>query len=156
MADLFARRLGASVNANISGPPSLTVQVGTAQQRSWLTGAQDLARLALPLALGAVLALVLGLLFARRRGVALAWAGIGLLLVAALYQGGVGLVPAAGSAQGNAGSMSSTFGARAAELAAASFEPWILAVALCGAVFLVVGAVLGAVRRRRRRAGVGF
>lgn len=156
MADLFARRLGASLNTNISGPPSLTVQVGTAQQRSWLTGAQDFARLALPLAFGAVLALVLGLLFARRRGVVLAWAGVGLLLIAALYQGGVGLVPAAGSAQGNAGSMSSTFGARAAELAATSFEPWILAVAVCGAVFLVIGAVLGAVRRRQRRAEVYY
>lgn len=156
LADLLARKLGASLNANISGPPSLTVQVGTAQQRSWLTNAQDLARLGIPLAFGAVLALVLGLLFARRRGVALAWAGLGLLVVAALFQGADGLIPAAGSAQGNSGSMSSTFGARAAELAAANFESWILALAVCGAVLLVVGAVLGAVRRRRRRAEASF
>jgi hypothetical protein len=156
LADLLARKLGASLNANIASPPSLTVQVGTAQQRSWLTNAQDLARLGLPLAFGALLALVLGLLFARRRGVALAWAGLGLLVVAALFQGGDGLIPAAGSAQGNAGSMSSTFGARAAELAAANFESWIVALAVFGAVLLVVGAVLGAVRRRRRRAEASF
>jgi hypothetical protein len=156
LADLLARKLGASLNANIASPPSLTVQVGTAQQRSWLTNAQDLARLGLPLAFGALLALVLGLLFARRRGVALAWAGLGLLVVAALFQGADGLIPAAGSAQGNAGSMSSTFGARAAELAAANFESWIVALAVCGAVLLVVGAVLGAVRRRRRRAEASF
>lgn len=156
LADLLARKLGASLNASISGPPSLTVQVGTAQQRSWLTNAQDLARLGIPLAFGAVLALVLGLLFARRRGVALAWAGLGLLVAAALFQGADGLIPAAGSAQGNSGSMSSTFGARAAELAAANFESWILALAVCGAVLLVVGAVLGAVRRRRRRAEASF
>ena len=150
MAALMSRRLGSSLNVNIPPPPSLQVQVGTAQQRSWLTGAQNLAALALPLSLGAVLAFVLGLLFARRRGVALAWAGIGLLLIAALYQGAVGLVPSAGSAQGSTGSMSSTFGARAAELAASNFETWILAVAIGGAVLLVLGAVLGALRRRSK------
>ncbi|WP_052207412.1 hypothetical protein [Sinomonas humi] len=150
MAGLMARRLGSSLNVNIPPPSSLQVQVGTAQQRSWLTGAQRLAALSLPLALGAVLAFALGLLWARRRGVALAWAGIGLLLIAALYQGAVGLLPSVVSAQASAGSMSSTFGTRAAELAAASFETWILGLAICGAVFLVLGAVLGALRRRRR------
>lgn len=150
MAALMAKRVGSSLNVNIPGPSTLQVQVGTAQQRSWLTGAQDLAALSLPLTLGAVLAFALGLLFARQRGVALAWAGIGVLLIAALYQGGVGLVPAVASAQGSAGSMSSTFGARAAELAAGNFETWILALAIGGAVLLVLGVVLAAVRRRRK------
>ncbi|WP_138442363.1 hypothetical protein [Sinomonas susongensis] len=150
MADLMAKRVASSLNVNIPGPATLQVQVGTAQQRSWLTGAQNLAALSLPLTLGAILAFALGLLCARRRGVALAWAGIGLLLIAALYQGVVGLAPSLASAQGSAGSMSSAFGTRAAELVAANFEGWIIPLAIGGAVLLVLGAVFGAVQRRRR------
>ena len=150
MAALLAHRLGSSLGVSLAGPASLPVQVGTAQQRSWLTGAQDLGSLAVPLAFGAALAMALGLLCARRRGVALAWAGLGLLIVAAVYELGAGLVPALGSAQGSSGSMSSTFGTRAAELAAAGFQPWIGGMAVTGGALLLVGAALGAFRRMRR------
>jgi hypothetical protein len=150
MAALLVAKLGSAIGVSLPAPGSLEVQVGTPQQRSWLTTAQDFARLAQPLGWGALLALVLGLLAARRRGVALAWAGVGLLVVAAAFELAVGLVPAVGSAQGSSGSMSSTFGARAAELAAASFEPWIGGMAVTGGAFLVLGAIFGIVRRVRR------
>ncbi|WP_422933800.1 hypothetical protein [Sinomonas sp. P47F7] len=151
VAALLVSKLGGAIGVTLPVPSSLVVQVGTAQQRSWVTGAQDLSGLAQPLSLGAVLALALGLLAARHRGVALAWAGLGLLVVAAADELTTGLVPAVGSALGSSGSMSSTFGARAAELAAASFQPWIGGVAVAGAAFLVVGAVVGAAGRIRRR-----
>ncbi|MEA5453244.1 hypothetical protein SPF06_00780 [Sinomonas sp. JGH33] len=153
MADLFASKLGAAIGVQLSGPRTLGVQVGTPQQRSWLTSAQDLAGLSQPLALGAALALLLGLLFARRRGVPLAWAGLCLMVTAAVFQIGTGIVPLFASVQASSGSMSSTFGARAAELAVDSFEPWIGGLALVGAALLVVGALLGLVRRLRRSRG---
>lgn len=153
MTALLVSKLGSAIGVPLPSPGSLEVQVGTAQQRSWVTGAEDFSRLAEPLALGAILAFALGLLIARHRGAALAGTGLGLLVVAAAYQLATGMVPAAVSAQGTSGSLSSTFGARAAELAVASFEPWIGNVAIAGAALFVVGTVAEIARRlgRRRR-----
>jgi hypothetical protein len=127
--------------------------VGTAQQRSWLTAAQEAASYAWPLTVGAVLAFALGLLFARRRRVALAWSGLGLLLVAAVLAAGAFLASGVASAQGGSGSVATVFATRAGKLFADSFLPWAGVVALVGAACLVLAAVLGvrgrAVRGRR-------
>ncbi|WP_430298011.1 hypothetical protein [Sinomonas sp. B1-1] len=148
LANVVLDRLGAGLGVGFSDAPSITVPVGNAQQRSALTFAQDAAALALPLSAGAVLALLLGLLFARRRGTALAWAGGGLLVVAALLGAGTFLTASVAGSQGSQGSVAGVFAQRAGQLFADAFGPWILGVAAVGAVFLVVGLVLGARQRR--------
>lgn len=148
LAGVLLNRLGSSLGATLGNPPSIEVPVGTAQQRSWLTTVQDVGNLAVPLSAGAVLAFVLGLLFARRRGVALGWAGLGLLLVAAVLGAGVFLGSMLAGGQGGGGSVATVFASRVGPIFADSFMPWAAAVAVVGAAFLLLGIVLGVLRRR--------
>jgi hypothetical protein len=148
LAQVLVHRLGATLGLPLGDAPSIEVPVGTSQQRSWLTVIQDAGNLALPLSAGAVLAFVLGLLFARRRGVALGWAGLGLLLVAAALSATAFLGSMLAAGQGGSGSVASVFASRVGPLFADSFMPWAGGVAIAGAVCLIVATVLG-VRRRR-------
>ncbi|MDQ4491136.1 hypothetical protein RBS60_13110 [Sinomonas sp. ASV486] len=151
LAGVMLARMGSSLGVSLGEAPSIEVPVGTAQQRSWLTVMQDAGRLAVPLSLGAVFAFVLGLLFARRRGVALGWAGLGLLLVAALLAAGTFLASMFAGGQGGAGTVASVFARRLGPLFSDSFMPWTGAVAIAGVVCLVLSFVAG-VRRRRAAA----
>lgn len=150
LADVLLDRLGSQIGVGLADAPSITVPVGNAQQRAALTRAQDAAALALPLSAGALLAFLLGLLFARRRGTALAWAGVGLLVVAAVLAAGTFLVSAVAGSQGSHGSVAGVFAERAGGMLPDAFGPWILGVAAAGGAALVAGAVLGARRRRLR------
>lgn len=148
LAAVLLNRLGSSLGVPLGDAPSIEVPVGTSQQRSWLSAIQDAGNLALPLSVGAVLAFVLGLLFARRREVALGWAGLGLLLVAAVLGAGAFLGSMLAGGQGGGGSVATVFASRVGPLFADSFMPWAAAVAIVGAVFLLVALVVGAVGRR--------
>lgn len=145
--DVLLKRLGSSLGVQAGQAPSIQVPVGTAQQRSWLTAAQEAASYAWPLTVGAVLAFALGLLFARRRGVALGWSGLGLLLVAAVLAAGAFLASGVASAQGGSGSVATVFATRAGKLFADSFLPWAGIVALVGAACLLLAIALGVLRR---------
>lgn len=147
-ADVLLKRLGSGLGIPLGDAPSIEVAVGTAQQRSWLTAAQEAAGYAWPLTIAAVLAFVLGLLFARRRAVALGWSGLGLLLVAAVLAAGSFLVSGAASSQGGSSNASTVFAAHAGKLFADSFLPWAGAVGLLGAVSVVIAFAVGARRRR--------
>ena len=148
LADLMIARVGESLGLDLPESGSLTVQAGSAQQRAALTRAQDAAALAGPLCAGAALALLLGLLAARRRGVALAWAGLGLLVVAAVLGAGTFLVSSVAAAQAGTGTVTTVFAQRAGQLVADGFAPWNAALAVVGAAFVLVGGILGARRRR--------
>lgn len=148
LAGVLLNRLGTSLGSPLGDAPSIEVPVGTAQQRSWLTTVQDVGSLAVPLTAGAVLAFVLGLLFARRRGVALGWTGLGLLLAAAVLGAGAFLGSMLAGGQGGAGSVASVFASRVGPIFADSFMPWVAAVAIVGAAFLLLGLVLGVLQRR--------
>lgn len=150
-ADVLLKRIGSGLGMSLGEAPSLQVPVGTAQQRSWLTAAQEAASFAWPLTVGAVLAFALGLLFARRRGVALGWSGLGLLLVAAVLAAGALLASGMASSQGGSGGVATVFAARAGKLFADSFLPWVGVVALIGAAFLLVAFAVGARRRALSR-----
>lgn len=149
--DVLLKRLGSGLGVQAGQAPSIQVPVGTPQQRSWLTAAQEAASYAWPLTVGAVLAFALGFLFARRRGVALGWSGLGLLLVAAVLAAGAFFASGVASAQGGSGSVATVFATRAGKLFADSFLPWAGVVALVGAAFLILAIALGA----RRRAASG-
>ncbi|GAB4099945.1 hypothetical protein GCM10028789_21090 [Sinomonas halotolerans] len=148
LAGLVLDRLGEGVGADLGDAPSVVVEAGSTVQRGALGFVQDAARLAGPLAAGAVLALVLGLLFARRRGAALAWSGFGFIVVAALLGSATVLAGPVASSEAGGGTAAGVFAGRAAALAADSFLPWTLAVGIAGAVFLILGSVLAARRRR--------
>jgi hypothetical protein len=149
LADLVLARVGESLGLDLPEAGSLAVQAGSAQQRTALTAVQDAAALSGPLCAGAVLALLLGLLAARRRGVALAWAGLGLLLAAAVLGAGTFLVSSIAGAQVGSGTVSTLFAQRAGQLVADGFAPWNAVLAVAGAVLLLTGGVLGARRRRQ-------
>ncbi|WP_139346747.1 hypothetical protein [Sinomonas mesophila] len=149
LADLVLARVGESLGVDLPESGGLAVQAGSAQQRAALTAAQDAAALSGPLCAGAALSLVLGLLAARRRGVALAWAGLGLLVTAAVLGAGTFLVSSLAGAQAGSGTVSTVFAQRAGQLVADGFAPWNAALALVGAALFVIGGILGARRRRR-------
>ncbi len=153
LAGILLKRLGAGLGLSLGDAPDIEVPVGTAQQRSWLTVMQSAASLAVPLTLGAVLAFVLGLLFARRRDVAFGWLGAGLLLVAAALGAAVFLGSTLAGGQGGGGTVASVFAGRVGPLFADAFMPWVAAVAILGAVCLGLSIALGARRRRASRAG---
>ena len=149
LADLVLARVGESLGLDLPEAGSLVVQAGSAQQRTALTAIQHAAALSGPLCAGAVLALLLGLLAARRRGVALAWAGLGLLLAAAVLGAGTFLVSSIAGAQARSGTVSTLFAQRAGQLVADGFAPWNAVLAAAGAVLLLAGGILGARRRRQ-------
>jgi hypothetical protein len=126
------------------------VGIGGPPQRQVVDSLAAYAPMWWPAGLGAALALALALLAARRRSLVLLCAGIGLAVLAGVWQASTILFSGlAGSGLGES-AMGALFARELIAASIAGFTPWIGATAWTGATLFVVG-LLGLVLRQRKR-----
>ncbi|GAB2725839.1 hypothetical protein ACX801_21825 [Arthrobacter bambusae] len=139
LVKIAADRLHAATGLPIATPDSTLINIGGPAQRQQVDAIAAYAPMWWIAGLGAVLLFALGLLFAKRRGVVLLFAGLGLAAVAALWQMATTVLKGAGDAGlGGTG----TGGLFARELLAASvdnFTGWITNAWIAAGVLALLG-----------------
>jgi hypothetical protein len=148
---LAAGELSRTTGLTLEAPDQTLISVGQPDQRLWTERMTAYAPLGYPLAIGAGIALALALVSARRRWTVLFSAGIGGLLLAALWTFGSQLVhdAVAGISSGN--EVADLFKDQFVAAAFNSFQSWTTGAVVAGGV-LLVGAVVTGIASRGRRA----
>ena len=150
LVKLAADRLHAAAGLPIPTPDSTLINIGGPAQRQQVDAIAAYAPMWWVPGLGAVLLFALGLLAAKRRGLLLLFAGLGLAAVAALWQVATTVLKAAGDA-GLGGT--ATGGLFARELVAASvdnFAGWITIAWIAAGVLALLG-LIGVIFPRKGR-----
>jgi lipopolysaccharide export LptBFGC system permease protein LptF len=138
----------------LKAPDEVHINIGQSNQRQLIERVSAYAPMGSAVAVGAAIAFLLALVAARRKWTVLAGAGIGALILAALWKLGADAAGRAvlGAASGN--DVAEIFKREFVAASTAGFGQWILAVVVVGAVLLVAGAVLRAAGSLRRRPNV--
>jgi hypothetical protein len=134
-------------------PPGETlITVGQPEQREWTERLATYAPVGYMLAAGAGIAFLLALVAARRRSAVLVGAGLGGLLLAALWAAGAQLGSAAALATDTGNEVANLFRNEFVAAANSDFTGWTVAAAIIGAVLLLLGIVAGIASRKRPQA----
>lgn len=149
---LGAREISRATGLPLDPPGETLINVGQPEHKEWTERLRTYAPAGYLLAAGSAIALLLALVAARRRWAVLTGAGVGALLLAALWALGSQSASAAVSATDTGNEVANMFRNEFVAASAADFQAWILASAGIGAVLLVLGIVAGMVAGKRRRA----
>jgi hypothetical protein len=155
LVTLLVQELSGSVGVSSQAPDEVLFDVGSPAQRQQLERAAVYTPLAWVPGAGAVVALGLSLVAARRRSAVAVWAGLGLMVVAGVWKLGIG--PASSFALAEAGSnpIAELFTQAFLDSARADFERWILITVVGGAGLALTGVAGFAATLQRRRAAAG-
>ena len=147
---LAIEELSRSTGLSVEAPEQTLISVGQPAQRQWIERVSAYAPLGYPLAIGAGIAFALALVSARRRWTVIFSAGVGALLLAALWTFGAQLARDAvvGTASGN--EVADMFKDEFVAAASSSFQSWTLGAAVAGGILLACGLVTGIASRGRR------
>jgi hypothetical protein len=147
---LAVEELSRTTGLTLEAPEQTLINVGQPDQRQWIERLSAYAPLAYSLAIGAGIALALALVLARRRWTVFFSAGVGALLLAALWTFGSQWARDAvvGTASGN--EVADRFKDGFVAAASSSFQSWISGTAVAGGVLLAAGLVIGIASRGRR------
>ncbi|MCQ6271515.1 hypothetical protein M8J71_13605 [Pseudarthrobacter sp. R1] len=133
-------------------PPEQTlINVGQPEHKEWTERLRTFAPAGYLLAGGSAVALLLALVAARRRWTVLVAAGVGALLLAALWTLGAQAGSAAVLATDSGNEVANMFRNEFVAAASADFQTWTLAAAITGGVLVLVGIVAGLIPRKRAR-----
>jgi hypothetical protein len=149
---LGAEEISRTTRLPLDPPDQTLINVGQPEQKEWTERLSTYAPAGYLLAGGAVVALLLALVAARRRWTVLAGAGLGALVLAAVWTVGWQLGSAAVLARDSGNEIANMFRDRFVAAAAADFQGWTLAAAITGGVLLLVGIVAGFIPRNRVQA----
>lgn len=134
-------------------PPGETlITVGQPEQREWTERLATYAPMGYMLAAGAGIAFLLALVAAHRRRAVLMGAGLGGLLLAALWAAGAQLGSTAALATDTGNEVANLFRNEFVAAASSDFTGWTVVTAITGAVLLVLGSVAGIAARKRQYA----
>jgi hypothetical protein len=134
-------------------PPDQTlIDVGQPEQKAWTERLSTYAPAGYLLAGGAAVALLLALVAARRRWTVLAGAGLGALLLAALWTAGAQLASSAVLATDSGNEVANMFRNEFVAAATTDFQGWTLTAAITGGVLLLLGIVARFIPGKRTRA----
>ena len=133
-------------------PDQTLINIGQSNQRQLIERVSAYAPMGYLLAVGAVIALLLALVVARRRWAVIFSLGVAALLLAGLWTAGSQLAADAvlGAASGN--EVADMFKNEFVAAASTSFQAWTLASAIAGGALLVVGLVIRIASPGRRPA----
>ncbi|MCY0903420.1 hypothetical protein [Arthrobacter sp. H14-L1] len=151
---LLETKVAAGLGVTVTPPDQVLIEVGQPAQRTAIVQLSTYTPLGYWLAGGAVLALLLALVIARRRTGTLVLAGLGLAVVAGLWKLAVDRVSATVLTSNSGNPIAELFKAQFVAAATKDFGQWIV-VALVVAVFLMVVGVLGSVLRREHGSSRG-
>lgn len=133
-------------------PPEQTlINVGQPEHKEWTERLRTFAPAGYLLAGGSAVALLLALVAARRRWTVLVAAGVGALLLAALWTLGAQAGSAAVLATDSGNEVANMFRNEFVAAASADFQTWTLSAAITGGVLVLVGIVAGLISRKRER-----
>ena len=147
---LATEELARTSGLPLEAPEQTLINVGQPEHRQWIERVSAYAPLGYSLAIGAGIALALALVAARRRWSVVFSAGVGALLLAALWTYGsqVARDAVVGTASGN--EVADMFKDAFAAAASGSFQSWTAGAAVAGGVLLAAGLVIGIASRGRR------
>ncbi|VXB61537.1 conserved membrane hypothetical protein [Arthrobacter sp. 9AX] len=149
---LGAEEISRTTRLPLDPPDQTLINVGQTEQKQWTERLSSFAPAGYLLAGGAGVALLLALVAARRRWTVLVGAGIGALLLSAVWTFGSQLASAAVLARDSGSEVANMFRDGFAAAASADFQGWTLAAAITGGALLVVGIVAGFIPRKRAQA----
>jgi len=133
-------------------PPEQTlINVGEPEHKEWTERLRTYAPAGYLLAGGSAVALLLAFVAARRRWTVLVAAGVGALLLAALWTLGAQAGSAAVLATDSGNEVANMFRNEFVAAASADFQTWTWAAAITGGVLVLVGIVAGLIPRKRAR-----
>ncbi|WP_156464727.1 hypothetical protein [Aeromicrobium sp. Root495] len=151
VADYVLDKITGSLPVQINAPSTVPVVLETVEDDTALEVARQAPTAAVVGGLVALLAALASVALARRRGVAVAGLGVGLLLSAAVLWPALGSVAdAALDEPATGGEVARTVRDRLVQLTQDSAQGWLTTTAVAGVVLLVLGAVVAAVAGRRR------
>lgn len=150
---LLGDKLRAATGAQLAVPDTAVVGIGGPSQRQVVDRLAAYTPLWWPAGLGAVMTLALAVLAARRRSVVLVCTGLGLAVLAGVWQASAVLFSGLASAGLGESAMGALFARELIAASVAGFAPWVAATALTGGALFFAG-VLGLILRRRRNAAV--
>ena len=134
-------------------PPEQTlINVGQPEHKEWTERLRAYAPAGYLLAGGSAVALLLAFVAARRRWTVLVTAGVGALLLAALWTLGAQVGSSAVLATDSGNEVANMFRNEFVAAASADFQTWSWAAAITGGVLVLVGIVAGLIPRKRARA----
>jgi hypothetical protein len=133
-------------------PPEQTlINVGQPEHKEWTERLRTYAPAGYLLAGGSAVALLLALVAARRRWTVLVAAGVGALLLAALWTLGAQAGSAAVLATDSGNEVANMFRNEFVAAASADFQTWTRAAAITGGVLVLLVIVAGLIPRKRAR-----
>ncbi|MCU1567241.1 MAG: hypothetical protein JWQ56_2178 [Pseudarthrobacter sp.] len=149
---LGAEEISRTTRLPLDPPDRTLINVGQPEQKEWTERLRTYAPAGYLLGGGAVVALLLALVAARRRWTVLVGAGVGALVLAAVWAVGSQLASAAVQARDSGSEVANMFRDAFVAAAAADFQGWTVATAITGGVLVLVGIVAGFISRNRARA----
>ncbi|MDJ0356039.1 hypothetical protein [Paenarthrobacter sp. PH39-S1] len=145
---LVELKVAAGLGSQVTAPEQVLIEVGQPEQRTAIVKLATFAPLGYWLAGGALLALLLALVIARRRSTTILFAGIGLAVVAGLWKLAMDRVVETVLASTSGNDVAELFKQQFVMASIASFGQWI-GIVLAGAGVLVVAGGLGRIFSRR-------
>jgi hypothetical protein len=147
---LATEELSSTTGLPLDAPEQTLINVGQPDQRQWIERLSAYAPLGYSLAIGAGIAFALALVSARRRWTVIFSAGVGALLLAAVWTSVSQVVRDAviGTASGN--EVADMFKDAFVAAASGSFQTWASGTGVAGGVLLAAGLVIGIASRGRR------
>lgn len=142
LVKLAADRLHAATGLPIATPDSTLINIGGPAQRQQVDAIAAFAPMWWIPGLGAVLLFALGLLAAKRRGVVLLFAGLGLAAVAALWQVAATVLKGAGDAGLGGTATGGLFARELLAVAVDNFTGWIVVAGIAGGVLSLLGLLV--------------
>ena len=149
---LGAEEISRTTRFPLDPPDQTLIDVGQPEQKEWTERLTVYAPAGYLMAAGAAVALLLAMVAARRRWTVLVGAGLGALVLAAVWTVGSQLGSAAVLAADTGNEVANMFRDGFVAAAAADFQGWTLASAITGGMLLLVGVVAGLIPRKRARA----
>jgi len=149
---LGAEEISTATGLPLDPPEQTLINVGQPEQKELTERLTTYAPAGYLLAGGSAVALLLALVAARRRWTVLVGAGVGALLLAALWAAGAQVGSAAVLAADSGNEVANMFRNEFVAAASAHFQTWTWAAAITGGVLLLVGTVAGLIPRKRARA----
>ncbi|MDQ0690243.1 hypothetical protein [Arthrobacter sp. W4I7] len=148
---LGAEEISRTTRLPLDPPDQTLIDVGQPEQKEWTERLAAYAPAGYLLAGGAAVALLLAVVAARRRWTVLVGAGLGALVLAAVWTVGSQLGSSAVLAADTGNDVANMFRDGFVAAAAADFQDWTLASAITGGVLVLVGVVAGLISRKRVR-----
>ncbi|CAI3801642.1 hypothetical protein [Pseudarthrobacter sp. MM222] len=142
LVGLVAKRVAEATSLPLESPEQVLITIGQPSQRQIVEQVSAYAPMGYAVAVGSAIAFLLALVAARRRWTVLAGAGIGAVILSALWVLAAEAVGRAVEEASSGNEVAEIFKREFVAASTAGFGQWTLAAAVAGAVLLALGIVL--------------